>query len=118
MRKPISKSLRKQVYDKYNGHCAYCGCELEMKDMQVDHIESVYRAEVLHKEVDNTIDNFMPACRACNYYKHTWGIEDFRDALSNMLMRNVRRPFDYRLAIKYGLVVENIKPVKFYFETL
>ena len=31
-------------------------------------------------------------------------------------MRNVRRPFDYRLAVKYGLVVEDIKPIKFYFE--
>ena len=27
MRKPIPKSVRKQVYQKYNGHCAYCGCE-------------------------------------------------------------------------------------------
>ena len=26
MRKPIPKSVRKQVYAKYNGHCAYCGC--------------------------------------------------------------------------------------------
>lgn len=25
MRKPIPKSVRKQVYQKYNGHCAYCG---------------------------------------------------------------------------------------------
>lgn len=24
MRKPIPKSVRKQVYAKYNGHCAYC----------------------------------------------------------------------------------------------
>lgn len=38
MRKPIPKSVRKQVYAKYNGHCAYCGCELEYKDMQVDHV--------------------------------------------------------------------------------
>lgn len=116
MRKPINKQLRQQVYDKYNGHCAYCGCELEMKDMQIDHIESVYRAEVLHKQVDNTIDNFMPACPSCNYYKHTDTIEQFRSNLTDMLMRNVRRPFDYRLAVKYGLVVEKIQPIKFYFE--
>lgn len=38
MRKPIPKKLRKQVYAKCNGHCAYCGCELEYKDMQVDHV--------------------------------------------------------------------------------
>lgn len=35
-RKPIPKNIRKQVYEKYNGHCAYCGCKLDYKDMQVD----------------------------------------------------------------------------------
>ena len=34
----ISKKLREQVYQKYNGRCAYCGCELAIKDMQVDHL--------------------------------------------------------------------------------
>ena len=28
----ISKKTREIVYNKYNGHCAYCGCEIEMKD--------------------------------------------------------------------------------------
>lgn len=32
--------VREEVYSKYNGHCAYCGCRLEYKDMQVDHIDS------------------------------------------------------------------------------
>lgn len=41
-RKPIPKKIRKQVYQKYNGHCAYCGSKLEYKDMQVDHVISVY----------------------------------------------------------------------------
>lgn len=27
-RKAISKKIRQQVYDKYSGHCAYCGKEL------------------------------------------------------------------------------------------
>lgn len=27
-RKPIPKNIREQVYQKYDGHCAYCGCEL------------------------------------------------------------------------------------------
>lgn len=41
-RKSISKATRLKVYEKYDGHCAYCGCTLELKDMQVDHIQSVY----------------------------------------------------------------------------
>ncbi len=117
-RKPIPKKIRQQVYEKCNGHCAYCGCELEYKDMQVDHIESVYLAELRNNEVDDTLSNYMPSCRMCNYYKSTSTIEQFRNKLTGMLMENVRRPFDYRLALKYGLIKEDIKPVVFYFEKL
>ena len=81
-RKPISKKLREQVYQKYNGHCAYCGCELEIKDMQVDHVLSVARAKWIKDELDlNNIDNLMPSCRSCNYYKDTCSIETFRKNL-------------------------------------
>ena len=41
-RKQIAQKIRKQVYEKCNRHCAYCGCELEYKDMQVDHVTSVF----------------------------------------------------------------------------
>ena len=27
----ISKKVREIVYQKYDGHCAYCGCEIEYK---------------------------------------------------------------------------------------
>ena len=33
----ISKETRQRVYQKYNGHCAYCGRYIDYKDMQVDH---------------------------------------------------------------------------------
>lgn len=119
MRKPIPRKVREEVYAKYDGHCAYCGCELKYEEMQVDHIESVYITSMHNgwKDTQNdSIDNLMPACRMCNYYKSIGDIETFRSNLQETLMRNVRRPFDYRLAVKYGLVVEDIKPIKFYFE--
>lgn len=115
----MKKSIREQVYRKYNGHCAYCGCELEMKDMQVDHIQPKFRnCERWHQHEigSDDIDNLNPSCRMCNYYKRMKDLENFRDNLSDMLMRNVRRPFDYRLALKYGLVKEDVKRVEFYFE--
>ena len=37
-RRKLTKDERMAVYEKTNGHCAYCGCELEYKDMQVDHV--------------------------------------------------------------------------------
>lgn len=124
-RKAIPKKVRELVYQKYGGHCAYCGCKLEYKDMQVDHVVSVYKNDcrksfsesVLSDEELNSAANFMPACRQCNFYKSTFDLEDFRDNLSHMMMDNLRKNFNYRLAIKYGLIKENFKPVKFYFET-
>lgn len=32
----ISKKTREAVYQKYAGHCAYCGRPIAYKDMQVD----------------------------------------------------------------------------------
>lgn len=115
-RKPISKKLREQVYQKYNGHCAYCGCELEIKDMQVDHVLSVARAKWIKDELDlNNIDNLMPSCRSCNYYKDTCSIKTFRKNLST-LMERVRKQYIFRLAEKYGMVQEMNWDGKFYFE--
>ena len=39
--KTIPKKIRLELYEKYNNKCAYCGCDLEYKDMQVDHVKSV-----------------------------------------------------------------------------
>lgn len=58
--KPISKRIRELVYAKYNGHCAYCGSEITLKDMQVDHIKSVLTRLVrmagwMHKTIPSII---------------------------------------------------------------
>lgn len=125
MRKAISKKIRQKVYEKYNGHCAYCGCELEYKDMQVDHIVPVYDIEtrVFNKNLsldgsDDPIDNYMPSCRACNFYKGTFTLEKFRENISTILYRNLKKNFNYKLLLKYGLIKEDIHEVKFYFEQL
>ena len=91
MRKSISKKIRQQVYDKYNGRCAYCGCQLEYKDMQVDHMDPVYRSEYYGEETDNSIDNYMPSCRACNFYKGVYPLEQFRDNIQHSLIKKLRR---------------------------
>ena len=116
-RKPIPKMIRQQVYEKYNGHCAYCGCELDIKDMQVDHLDSLYRAEYEGREVDNSIDNFMPACRQCNYYKGTSTIDEFRRKILH-LERTALISFPVRLAQKYGIIIVKDWDMKFYFERI
>lgn len=109
-RKSISKATRLKVYEKYGGHCAYCGCKLELKEMQVDHIQSVYWYNGA-----NDIENYNPACRMCNFYKSTMTVDAFRGQLGKLTSR-LEKAFIYRLAKKYGVIQEVEKPIVFYFE--
>lgn len=108
-RKAISKSTREEVHKKYKGHCAYCGCNLEYKDMQVDHL--------IAKRVGgkDEIENYMPSCRMCNFYKDTLSVEEFRENIKTVSER-LEKEFIYRLAKKYGVVEEKEVDIKFYFE--
>ena len=110
------------MYEKCNHRCAYCGCELDYKDMQVDHVESLHRYETAYAigEADflDEIENLMPSCRQCNFYKSTFSLEDFRERLQVSMMNNLRKNFGYNLALKYGLVEEKMKPIRFYFEEM
>jgi 5-methylcytosine-specific restriction endonuclease McrA len=70
-RKTISKKMREAVYNKYDGHCAYCGKELEPKGWQLDHLIP-YQRERFGRYTEEQIEcfeNYMPACRRCNNYK-------------------------------------------------
>ena len=109
-RKPIPQKIRKRVYEKYNGHCAYCGCELEYKDMQVDHITPLY-----WHGGENSLENYMPACRMCNFYKSTMTVEKFRQNIQTLHDR-LERSFIYRLAKRYGIITEHKDQIVFYFE--
>ena len=120
--KAISKKVRIALYEKYNHRCAYCGCEMEYKDMQVDHIESVYSnndiAQTMSEEEMYNENNLLPTCRQCNFYKSTFTVEQFRQRLKEVMMPNLQKDFRYRLAVKYGLIEETGKNVKFYFEEM
>ncbi len=108
-RKSIPKTIRKLVFEKYGGKCGYCGCVLESKQMQIDHISAHSRGG------SNDLENLMPSCRMCNYYKGSGSIKSFRDSMSDLHER-LNKPFIHRLGAKYGMV--NITPFngKFYFE--
>lgn len=118
----ISKEKRRTVYTKYNGHCAYCGRKMEYKDMQVDHFipQNMDYVFVMGDVpgVDNVDDlkNLMPACRMCNHYKRAHSLETFRRYIEE-IPRKLRADYIYKIGVLYGNVVENEKPIKFYFET-
>jgi 5-methylcytosine-specific restriction endonuclease McrA len=63
------------------------------------------------------IDNQMPACASCNINKHSGSLEDFRSLIAGFMKHLNEISTQYKIAKRYGLVTENIKPIVFYFET-
>ncbi len=111
-RRRLGKSERQEVYQKCNGHCAYCGMGIDYKDMQVDH------AKPLRIGGEDDLSNMLPACRSCNHYKSTLDIEGFRRYLSGIHKRLMRDSIPYQVAERFGIVEHKTDDVQFYFEKL
>jgi hypothetical protein len=69
----------------------------------------------MHPERFN-LDNQMPACASCNINKHSLGLEEFRKLIQGFMKHLNELNTQYKIAKRYGLVTETIKPVVFFFE--
>lgn len=113
---------RTKVHAKCGGRCGYCGTQIAIKDMQVDHVIPQWRCnDKRHHVPESEVhceNNYMPACRSCNNYKSGNPLEVFRGEIERQIeiLRNNRPTF--RLAERYGLIECNPKPIVFYFETI
>ena len=118
-RRKLSKPERQRIYAKTGGHCAYCGREITIQQMQVDHVIPMefYDAYMSMGQDLNNADNLLPACRSCNNYKHTLTLEKFRAALERMPDVLARDSVTYRNAVRFGLVTPTPHPIVFYFES-
>ena len=109
-RKRITKADRLKVFNKYGGRCAYCGREMEIKEMQVDHMIP------LRVGGADEMWNYMPACRRCNHYKRGSSMEAFREMIEKIPQKLQRDSYIFRVGIDYGFFESNEKEVVFYFE--
>ena len=127
-RKVLNKGVRRKVLRKYEGHCAYCGCTLELKDMQIDHIIPYTRKNSIeigrcydndYVKINYKIDeyeNLNPSCRVCNKWKGVWSVEEFRNEIQTQPNKLNNNSAGFRLAVRYGIIKPNNKKVDFYFE--
>lgn len=127
----MTKKQRQEVFDKYGGKCAYCGCELG-KRWHADHLEALHRDSIYDKErrkyvltgtcqhpENDRLENLMPSCASCNITKATCDLEAFRGYIQRTVESlNKNHYAAYKFAKRYGLIQETVKPVVFYFETL
>lgn len=118
MAKSISKKTRLAVYEKYNGHCAYCGKALEYKEFQLDHLIPRQRERFKRYSEDEIecFENYMPACRRCNHYKRAHTLECFRQMIEEIPKKLFRDSYIYKVGLDYGLVTTHEHKVTFYFE--
>ena len=128
----FKKEDRERIYHKCNEKCAYCGEGIDLKDMQIDHIIPQYNF-VMHirnkfripeflshlTEADlNHYDNLLPTCRICNKWKSAFDLELFRSEVYEQIKRLNDYSSNYRIAKRYGLLSETLKPIVFYFEKI
>ena len=107
----MKKLERKDIYNKYEKHCAYCGIMLEYDEMQVDHI--------VPKQLGgkDEMTNYNPACRSCNASKSTYSVAEFRKRLVEDVARLRRDSAKFRILERMQLVTANIEyPLIFYSE--
>ena len=125
----MKKEERLQVYQMYDGHCAYCGKSIGYKDMQVDHLVAKNRGcysrwsdkecKYIVSHGEDSMENYMPSCRACNFKKKDMSLEQFREAIryqAKGLLKGATK-FQVSMSIDYGLLIPAFnKPIEFYFE--
>lgn len=101
---------RLAVHSKFGGKCAYCGLEIDIKKMQVDHIEPKFRGG------SDDMGNLHPACASCNNWKHSFTLQEFRAELEAQPDRLRKYHASYRIGERFGLVRQAAEKVVFHFE--
>lgn len=106
-----SKENRMKIYNKCEGHCAYCGMRLSYKQFTIDHVIPLSSGGSNHQ------DNLLPACVYCNRLKASMTLPEFRKELLKKLTEDLQRKEIYQRASLVGLIdVRNKSFLRFYFE--
>ena len=106
-RASFSATKVNKIFNRVRGHCAYCGLELTLKDMTVDHI-------IPKRSGGNSkYKNLFPACEPCNHEKGHLFISAYRRHKKTFVLHQLI------IAEAYGhidKVPSEHKRLKFYFE--
>lgn len=89
--------------------------EVAMKDYEYVDSKSVFKGYQYPERL--TLENQMPACASCNINKHSGSLEEFRQLIQGFMKHLNGVNTQYKIAKRYGLVQETVKPIVFYFET-
>ena len=100
-------SIKRSIWSKYDGRCAYCGAQIALKEC---HMDAYYPLKGYVPE------NMMPACTACYVRKKGKTPKEFQEFLQSTL-NSVRKDYRYKLVRRYGMILETSAGVTFYYMT-
>ena len=83
-RKPISKLIKKALYDNQKGKCMYCGRKLDLADMHADH------KTPFNRNGSDSDKNLQMLCGPCNTRKNKMTDGEFRKAYKSVGLLSVR----------------------------
>lgn len=85
---PELRELRKRLLTKANWFCSYCGIELDMKSIRIDHAHP--------KSMGGSHDesNLVACCHSCNASKNAKTADEWKVALLNKSARHVAKAAD------------------------
>jgi len=118
------KINRLEVYNKYAGHCAYCGKEITIRQMQVDHAFPKRLAHFYPNLNIDRMENLNPACHKCNNFKAgepvdgvEWYSNSYREQLGKQVQRLMKNS-QFQRALTFGQIKITESPIIFYYEKL
>jgi 5-methylcytosine-specific restriction endonuclease McrA len=114
----ISKKLRERIYNRFDGHCAYCGRSIEYKGMQIDHYYPQCREKFYLRRCRIDVhaeSNLMPTCRRCNHYKRARTPKQFKE-LMKTLHERLEAIYILKVAVDFGMATILPFDGLFYFE--
>lgn len=105
----MSAEFKRTVFNKFEGRCAYCGNQITIDNMTVDH--KVPRS----KGGSVCLKNCLPSCKRCNELKADGTIGEMRSKIEN-LNKTIKKNKEYQMLKKYGLISILDEPVLFLYE--
>lgn len=73
--------LRRKVFDKTGGYCAYCGRELDLSgEWAIDHVVAKSRGG------KNKLSNYLPSCHTCNIRKFNRNPSEFKEFIKEQII--------------------------------
>jgi hypothetical protein len=102
---------RQKIYDKTEGHCAYCGVKFDaFENMTIDHIIPI-SSDMLKKK---GLRNNLPACLSCNHLKDDLTVKEFRMFIKKLRGSSGMKGHDHAMKFK----VSESNRISFFFEDI